>query len=905
MVSNGKSRAAWCVACLCASAVIIIVWGAGIRAATGDESAAVTSFERDAWPVLAVYCTGCHGGEKPKGGLDLRSVSSIVRGGESGPALVKSHPERSLLLERMVAGEMPPPKERRPSSDEVARVRAWIRAGAPAENPDTVPPPVSPVSDADRRFWSFRPLAAPQPPRLSDSSRARTPIDEFLLEKLQARELTFSADADPATLARRAYLDLVGLPPAPQEVDAFVADREPGAFERLVERLLASPHFGERWGRHWLDVAGYVDTVGFDTDATLVITSEGKWRYRDYVIRAFNDDKPFNRFLVEQLAGDELFDWRRAARFTPEIREALVATGYLRTARDLTHEDVGVIPQNFYGIMHDTLEIVGTGLLGLTLHCARCHSHKFDPIPQEDYYRLMAMLAPSYNPQAWRPVVPTETRKDDRGLADVSPAEQARIEQHNAEVDKQLEVARKALAELRGPHEARLAEARLAGLPEVIRADVKAAVETAAGKRNEVQKYLAEKFAAALKVTPEQVAAEMSDAQRAAAKQFESQIASTEARRIKWGKIQALYDVGPPPETYLLVRGSELAPGTPVQPGFLRVLCRTEAGAVAEVGVPVEGTSGRRSALARWLTAPDSPASALVARVMVNRVWQQLFGRGIVPTADNFGAQGQAPTHPELLEWLGRQLVEGGWRVKPLVKQIVLSTAYRQASRREPCSATADSLAGAAAGARNPEIVDPANELLWRMRLRRLESEVVRDSILAVSGRLNPAMGGPPVPISAQADGMVVVARERLAHPADAWRRSVYLTTRRAYNLSLLTVFDQPLVATNCVRRDESAVPLQSLVMLNDAFVAEQAEQFARRIEQSGLQSRDQQIEMAFRLALVRGPNAQERATCSELVERQADAFLAAGAARDVADRQALGQLCHVLFNSSEFLYAE
>jgi hypothetical protein len=695
---------------------------------------------------------------------------------------------------------------------------------------------------------------------------------------------------------------LLGLPPTPEEVDAFAADGRPGAFERLVDRLLASPHFGERWGRHWLDVAGYVDTVGFDTDATLVITSEGKWRYRDYVIRAFNDDKSFDRFITEQLAGDELVDWRRAPRFTPEIREALIATGYLRTARDLTHEDVGVIQQNFYGIMHDTLEIVGTGLLGLTLNCARCHSHKFDPIPQEDYYRLMALLAPSYNPNAWRPVVPTETRKDDRGVPDVSPAELAEIERHNAEVDRQIDIQRKALAELRRPHEARLAEAKLAAVPEPIRADLKAAIATAADKRTAVQKYLAEKFAAGLKVTPEQVAADLSDAERATVKDHEARIAAAEGQRIKFGKIQALYEVGSPPETHLLVRGSEQSPGPLVQPGFLRVLTRTEAGALAAAKSPAEGTSGRRTALARWLTAPDSPASALVARVMVNRVWQQLFGRGIVPTSDNFGAQGQPPTHPELLEWLSRRFVEGGWRVKPLVREMMISTVYRQASRRDPAATSA--AAAAADGSPEPEAVDPANDLLWRARLRRLESEVVRDSMLAVSGQLSRTMGGPPVPINAQPDGMVVVAKDRLAHSADAARRSIYLTTRRAYNLSLLTVFDQPLVATNCVRRDQSAVPLQSLVMLNDGFIADQSEKFARRIERAAAQS-DERIDLAFRLALARRPNAAERATCRQLLSEQTEIYRRAGSSADAADHQALVQLCHVVFNSSEFLYAE
>ena len=318
---------------------------------------------------------------------------------------------------------MPPGKARKLSDQEVAVVRAWIRSGARADHADRIPRPVATIRDEDRRFWSFRPLSPPPAPRVADSARVRTPIDAFLLSRLEAQGLSFSPDADAPTLVRRAYLDLLGLPPSPEEIDAFLSDDRPGPFNRLVDHfLLSSPHFGERWGRHWLDVAGYVDTVGFDTDATNIITSEGKWLYRDYVIRAFNQDRPYDRFLTEQLAGDELYDWRRAEHFTPEVREALIATGYLRTARDMTHEDVGVIPQNFFGIMHDTIEIVGTGLLGLTINCARCHSHKFDPIPQEDYYRIMAVFTPAYNPRAWLPVIPTETNLKDRGLPDVAPA---------------------------------------------------------------------------------------------------------------------------------------------------------------------------------------------------------------------------------------------------------------------------------------------------------------------------------------------------------------------------------------------------------------------------------------------------------------------------------------------------
>jgi hypothetical protein len=787
----------------------VLAWSSFVLVSRGSDHAPrkPLDYERVVRPILAANCIRCHGAEHPKAGLDLRSVDSIVRGGKSGPALRPSDPDRSLLLDRIKQGEMPPGKARKLSADEVATVRAWIHGGAAADRPGRGVTGASPVRDEDRRFWSFRPLRRPPVPRVSRAARVRTPVDAFLLARLESKGLTFAPDADDWTVVRRAHLDQIGLPPSLEEADAFVADDRPGAFERLVDRLLASPHHGERWGRHWLDVAGYVDTVGFDTDATNIILSEGKWRYRDYVIRAFNEDKPYDRFVTQQIAGDELYDWRKASRFTTAMREALIATGYLRTARDLTHEDVGVIPQNFHGIVNDTIEIVGTGLLGLTINCARCHSHKFDPIPQEDYYRLKAIFTPAYNPQAWLPVIPTETNARDRGLPDASPAELAEIQRRNGARD----------------------------------------------------------------------------------------IAKESSRRMPV-KIQALYDVGAPPRTHLLVRGSEQNPGPEVQAGFLRVLCPSDARAVVSTPPPYDGTTGRRLALARWLTDLDSPASALLARVMVNRIWKNLLGQGLVSTHDNFGAQGLPPTHPELLEWLSCELVEGGWRIKPLIRLIVTSTAYRQASHRDGSMATAPV---------DRESLDPSGELLARMRLRRLESEVVRDAILAVSGDLNQAAGGPPVPIVARPDGLVEVARDKLADPADRYRRSVYLTSRRAYNVSLLAAFDQPLVATNCLERKASAVPLQSLFMLNNGFVAEQAEHFARRVERSSPRSPERVIELAFRLALVRRPAAVEIETCRELLCRDEQLFLEKGTSRGDAAHQALVQLCQTLFNTSEFLFVE
>ncbi len=751
--------------------------------------------------------------------------------------------------------------------------------------------------------WAFQPLQNSTVP----ANPTGNAVDAFVLAKLEARGLRLSVPADKLALVRRVTFDLTGLPPTPQEVDAFLADATTDAYEKLLDRLLASPAFGERWGRHWLDAAGYVDVLGGDGDAAIVKVGDGKWRYRDWVVKAFNDDKPYDRFLLEQIAGDELVDWRTATTFTPETVEWLTATGFLRVAADDSDETELNTPVVRHGVLQRTIETVANNVLALTVNCAKCHDHKYDPISQRDYYRLAAVFSPAFSPDTW--LQPAQRR-----IADVSATQEAEINGHNAEVDRQVAELRAKQAALRQTHEQELFDAKLAAaVPEASRAAVKAAILNAADKRDDAQKQLVATHEAALKVTPEEVTAALSEIDRHTIASLEQQAgALTSTKRPAPGSLQAVYDAGPPTPMHLLKRGDHTTPGQEVSPGILTVLSPSPDAATLADAPPYAGTSGRRLALARRLTDTKTPAGALVARVRVNRIWHHLFGRGIVATDDNFGTQGTPPTHPELLDWLATRFASGDWRLKPFLRLLMTSATYRQtsASPVEPASAADPVKTGSVASGNpasiDPASIDPANDLLWRMRLRRLESEAVRDTILAVSAKLDRTPGGPPILTAAQPDGSITLKEDSLPTPTAKWRRSLYLLARRNYHPSVLGVFDQPVLATNCTARQSSAVVTQSLTMLNDAFVLEQADAFAERVlAESGGGGSDpgNAIDLAFRLALTRPPTPEEQQWSAELLHRQQDRARAGGAGAEDARRQSFAQLCHVLLNSSEFLY--
>ncbi|MFO0816984.1 MAG: PSD1 and planctomycete cytochrome C domain-containing protein [Pirellulales bacterium] len=852
------------------------------------------SFEKDIRPLLAAKCFDCHGGDVQEAKLDLRTLSEILRGGENGPAVVRGEPQNSLLIDLVSQGQMPPDKDDKLSPKQLLLLRRWIKAGTPADEKTVPLPPHSRITESDRDYWAFQPPRKIAEPQARSVQRVRTPIDRFLLAKLEEKGLTFSSDADRGILIRRAYLDLTGLPPEPAVVKAFLEDTRPNAYEVLIDELLKSPHYGERWGRHWLDAAGYVDGK-LDNDLGSIYPNNGIWRYRDYVIQAFNDDMPYNQLLTEQLAGDELVDWRQADTFNTKTKSLLTATGFLRNVDDHTDfPQYGI--EKRYEVVNETLDMFSTAVLGLTMECCRCHNHKYDPLPQRDYYRLMACFEPALNPHAWKP-------PKARHLADVSPKEQTAIDQRNAEIDRQVAELAESEKKTRSQIKQRVFEMRLATIPEAIRPEVKQAFELAPDKRNETQKTLVATHEKTLKVTDADVDAALTEAEKAAIKQNSDQRTALSSQKKSYGVIQALWDVGDPPVSHVHRRGNVKAHGVLVQPGFPEVLqphaTPATASTATQAAAPgVQGTtSGRRLALARWLTQPDHP---LTARVFVNRVWHHHFGRGIVETLGNFGRSGSMPSHPELLDWLAVDFIEHGWSTKHLHRQILLSTAYRQTSRRP---ALPDQASDSDAATMSAERIDPENRLLWRMNLRRLEAEIVRDAVLAVSGSLDRTAGGPPVEITNPADGLSEAKPAPTATSPN--RRSIYLFARRVYPLKFLEIFDAPIMPVNCTQRTNSATVLQSLAVLNSEFLFSQSERLATRLSETAGPTIDDQVKLSFQMVFARTPTAVELAKSLEFLDEQQRSYMSSGNPADKARATALADLCHMLLSSNEFLYVE
>jgi hypothetical protein len=810
-------------------------------------------FETDVLPILKAHCAECHFGERPKAGLDLTRRATIIKGGKSGPAIRISAAESSLIWEVLKTNRMPL-KGPALSNEEKGIIRSWINEGAEAKDKEilAVDEAAGVYEPADFDYWSFHPPQLPTIPHPQQQQLVQNPVDAFLLKKLEAHQLSYSPQADRNTLIRRLSMDLVGLVPSPSEVERFIDDPSPDAYEQLVDRLLTSPRYGERWGRHWLDVAGYSDSAGVlsaDQDRQLI------WRYRDYVIQAFNRDLPYDRFLQQQLAGDEMSGyWSHFSNddvLSEEVVEALIATGFLRTAPDASRPDFNTIKnvngQYYYPTIDAQLEIVASSLMGISVKCAKCHNHKFDPLTQKEYYQLQAILMSAYNPDKWIPF-----RDRTRAIATQKQLDQAK--QRDAEVNSQVAQLKKEITQLEDKYRQQLLAERLETISEPIRKDVELSLQIDGDKRTAIQKYLADKFGSFLQPTGDELASALAASYPSYAmdiKEKNQAIAVQERQRIQFDRIYALFDVEGTPSTPLLRRGDAQTPGPQVSPGVPQLV---ETSTPFQWDSPAAGarSSGRRMALANWLTQPRHP---LTARVMVNRIWLHHFGEGIISTVDDFGWAGESPTHPELLDYLAIELADHNWSVKQIHRLIVTSTAYRQQSLN------AGELADRASKR------DPHNRLLWRQNLRRLEAEPLRDTILQLAGGLDNRMYGYPVAVTQRSDGEVVVNDGKLPQ-----RRSIYLRVKRSAPLSILQLFDQPDIETNCTRRSISTVPLQALSLLNSDIASNAAASFADRAIRESPQD---PAGWAYLAAFSRAPGQEPRSFISLFMKEQTALHLA------------------------------
>ena len=685
--------------------------------------------------------------------------------------------------------------------------------------------------------WAYRPAPRPAVPAVRNRHAVQTPVDAFLLAKLESRGLSFAPPADKATLLRRVSFDLTGLPPTPDELAAFTEDGSPDAYEKVVDRLLASPHFGERVALWWLDLVRFAESDGFKADDP----RPNAWRYRDYVIGAFNADKPYDRFVREQLAGDELY---------PDSPDALVATGFLRHFPD--EYNAVNLDQRRQEILNDITDTTAAVFLGLTLGCAKCHDHKTDPITQADYYRMQAFFA-GYRP-AELPLVPNDRR---RGWEAARKA-----------WEEKTAAVRKAMAELERPYREKEAArqrkrfadeyARLLDVPK----DKRTPLEEQLAAMVERQVYVANK--------------DFSRSMKGEVKERWAVLAGQMARLAKEKPADppaamVMTDVGPTaPATHLLKRGDWRKPGEEVVPGFPSAIDDRDA----EPDASRHGTTGRRAALAKWLTDPKNP---LTARVMVNRIWQHLFGRGIVATAGDFGVTGDRPTHPELLDWLAADFVGHGWSVKHIYRRLVTSTAYRQAARGSDTGMKAD----------------PDTRLLWQMPRKRLDGETLRDAMLAAAGTLNPKAGGPSVypelPAEVKPAGWAVSS-----DPAERNRRSVYVCVKRNLRYPLFSLFDSPDRTETCARRFVTTTAPQALTLLNDRIVLGVAKTFAARAMKEAGTDAEALTDRIFVLALSRLPTSEERAAVQTYLTK-----------RGGVTTETVTDLCHVVLNLNEFLYVD
>lgn len=829
-----------------------------------DTAKAITDHE--VMPIVLLRCTMCHGARRQDGGLDLRSADSMLRGGTNGPAFVAGDPEASLMIQR-IETEACPPRDlllrffvKRPSAGELQTLRDWIAGGAVqsdivADVATTQPDPL--VTDEDRRHWAF------QTPRQENDGGS---IDAFLSTKLQEHGLMFSPPADRDTLIRRAHFALHGLPPSVSQWRRWRDDSDPNWYSKMIDWLLASPRYGEHWGQYWLDLAGYADSEGgVSNDPVRKVA----WKYRDYVIRSFNEDKPYDRFLIEQIAGDELTDYQNEPVVTDQMVDQLVATGFLRMGIDQTgSRTMNFVPERL-DVIADAITVVSEGLMGLTVGCAKCHSHKYDPIPQRDYYRLKAIFQGAMDEHDWLTF-------QNRNLEVGTPEHRQRF----AEVNPPLAAE---LKRLQGLLNDAIANVRLERLrhhypeqSEAERNETLRALRIADNVRSQPQRLLVEKLQR-VEILPDADQPDSVLEAIEAVNSIEQTIREVQRQMEPPLTIRALWDRGEPSPTYLLRRGEHDKPGPLVGPGVPSVLTDGKTPFLVEPPFP-GGTpkTGRRLAFARWLVDKDHP---LTSRVMVNRLWYHHFGAGIVPTLENFGVKGEPASHGELLDWLAVEFVRRGWSIKQMHRLIMNTQAYQQTSRI----------------GEQQQRLDPQNRLVSRMTMRRMSGEVLRDTLLATAGRLDETPGGPPDPVTVDADGLVsVFPRGDLR-----WRRSVYVLHRRTEIPSLLETFDYPQMGPNCLARNVSTVAPQSLMLMNNGHVYDLAKAFAQRItDEMRYEDFRSQVEATYHLALNRNPSDDElRLGIAALHQLEQDL--------PGQPTIALQAYCHAIFNSAAFIYID
>jgi hypothetical protein len=836
----------------------LMLWGLavpGIPLCAADETS-------NAYNILQNNCFACHGAARTSG-LDLRTSESILQGGAHGAVIVPTDPAQSKLY-RVLTHEAEPamPPGKKLSDDDIETVRLWIEAGAPYPKVDAKEADAAakasmakleerPITPEERNYWAFRPVRKTTPPKMAESRWNANPIDAFVLAGMKAKGLRPSPPADRRTLVRRAYLDLTGLPPEPREVEAFLKDTTTDAWPKLVDKLLASPQYGERWARHWLDLVRYADSDGFEFDRD---RSEA-WRYRDWVVKAFNDDKPYDQFVKEQLAGDEY-----VAAETPaaSARDLIIATGYLR----LGPSGGGGGERGKQDSLDDIITTTSMTFMGVTVGCARCHNHKFDPIPQKDYYRIQAVFY-STRPNNYPLVAPEEVAKN------------------RAEANRIIELQRpfrKAKAALEEPYRKRLVEEAIAQLPEYMQA----AWKTPADQRSPGQKLNVQQIQKTLnddtlahKIDEPMIVSLMTDEERKKHQDLNEEIEKLERQKpASYPVAMAMTDSGREAvPSYFLHRGILDAKGSLMSPGVLTVASPGDHTFPApEAGAK---TTWRRRGFADWLVAPENP---LTARVMVNRLWQHHFGEGIVRTPSNFGKMGEAPSHPELLDWLAGEFIARGWSMKAMHRLMMNSTLYQMSSNDNQTDLA----------------IDPDNRFFWRMPRERMEAEVLRDQILAVAGTLDRSLGGPCIhPYIAPDIVQGSSHRVWLGKPDDdpsTWRRSLYVFSKRSIRYPMFEAYDQPNLVNTCDRRNRSTIAPQALLLMNNNFVLTQSRFFAARLRKEAGEDAGAQVERAFLLALGRPATPFENARSVE--------FLHGAPGR-------LVEFCQAMFNLNEFAYKQ